>query len=748
MLNPIRAAQKIADEYRRYLESTFAPRRAWLRQEFSDALKGEFRLTRGPFLEASPPFETGSSVADLVAHGILHDRFRDLPEDAFPINRPLYSHQEKALRKAIQLRRNLVVATGTGSGKTECFLFPILDYLMREGAADSPIDPGVRALLLYPMNALANDQMKRLRRLLRNVPNITFGRYIGETVRDTAAAEEDFSRRYPSEPRLQNELISRKQMQTTPPHILLTNYAMLEYLLLRPEDSSLFDGRTGRFWRFVVLDEAHIYNGARGTEIAMLLRRLRDRVVTSERGRLQCFATGATLGKGKKDFPELAKFAESLFDEEFSWDPDDDSRQDIVGHRRKSLVRGDSNSFEIPQELYGEVQRVFRSANSTAQDIADMVREVCGDSLSPGVSVTKEHYLADILARDRRVIALQEKLETGALELDDAISDVFTGPDAYGDLGALIDLCVAARHHADDAPVIPARYHFFLRALEGGFVCLHPDHPSDKARLRLNRHEQCPVCADQGRQAAMFEMGVCRRCGAEYLVGRLEDFQGYRVLKATSLGVPRLDYLLYGEPTREDEDDEDEIAADPTETGTGDQRSLCPGCGAIFEQGQTPSCTCEAPQRRVPVTLATVPPEGGGLRRCLACCGRTNVNMVYRLYTGSEAPVSVIATDLYQALSKSHDPIQAEKVGEGRKLLTFSDSRQDAAFFAPYLERTYQRAVQRRLIYDAIARLGDARPRTEDLVQPIVQRAERTLVIDPDDGLLTNQNRVRSWLLR
>jgi hypothetical protein len=110
--------------------------------------------------------------------------------------------------------------------------------------------------------------------------------------------------------------------------------------------------------------------------------------------------------------------------------------------------------------------------------------------------------------------------------------------------------------------------------------------------------------------------------------------------------------------------------------------------------------------------------------------------------------VSVIATDLYQALSRSHDPIQAEKVGEGRKLLTFSDSRQDAAFFAPYLERTYQRAVQRRLIYDAIDRLGDARPRTEDLVQSIVQRAERTLVIDPDDGLLTNQNRVRSWLLR
>jgi len=243
------------------------------------------------------------------------------------------------------------VATGTGSGKTECFLLPIVNWLLREKEGGSLDQPGVRALLLYPMNALANDQVKRLRRLLADFPEITFGRYVGETEHSRVKAEDDFRARYPSEPRLPNELISREQMQLTPPHILLTNYAMLEYLLLRPADSSLFDGPTSGHWRFVVLDEAHVYNGAQGTEVAMLLRRVRDRVLRSERGNLQCFATSATLGRGEADYPALVDFAESLFDEEFIWEPSDPERQDIVSAVRKPLVRGDA-TYELPQSAY------------------------------------------------------------------------------------------------------------------------------------------------------------------------------------------------------------------------------------------------------------------------------------------------------------------------------------------------------------------------------------------------------------
>ena len=132
----------------------------------------------------------------------------------------------------------------------------------------------MRALLLYPMNALANDQLQRLRRLLADAPQITFGRYTGDTPERAAEGASLYDSLNPGEPRLPNELLSRQEMRDNPPHLLLTNYAMLEYLLLRPADMDLFEGKHGGHWRFVVLDEAHVYDGAKAEEVGMLLRRL------------------------------------------------------------------------------------------------------------------------------------------------------------------------------------------------------------------------------------------------------------------------------------------------------------------------------------------------------------------------------------------------------------------------------------------------------------------------------------------
>src|SRR5690606_9036752 len=119
------------------------------------------------------------------------------------------------------------------------------------------------------MNALANDQMKRLRTLLANEPDITFGIYTGETEERYSDAYDKFVRMHKEEP-LKNELISREQMKKTPPHILLTNYTMLEYLMLRPEDNVFFEGEFAGDWKFIVIDEAHTYTGTKGIEMAML----------------------------------------------------------------------------------------------------------------------------------------------------------------------------------------------------------------------------------------------------------------------------------------------------------------------------------------------------------------------------------------------------------------------------------------------------------------------------------------------
>ena len=335
-LDPLEVTKHIHDDYTRYLKTIYFFRDPELRNQFWKALAAPDFLVRGPLLEAAMPFRLSRSINQMIQEKVLSKEFRLLCSDRLPLKRPLYYLQDQAIEKITVKKRNVVVATGTGSGKTEAFLIPILDHLLREKEKGTLDEPGVRAMLLYPMNALANDQLKRLRLLLKDYPKITFGRYTGETKEKDEDAEDHFFNQFPNEPRIPNELLSRQQIRETPPHILLTNYAMLEYLLLRPEDCELFDGDTGRFWRFIVLDEAHTYDGAAGIEIAMLLRRLKDRVVKNKPYQLRCIATSATLGQGRQDFPTVAKFASQLFGEPFEWIETDPERQDVVEAKRKS----------------------------------------------------------------------------------------------------------------------------------------------------------------------------------------------------------------------------------------------------------------------------------------------------------------------------------------------------------------------------------------------------------------------------
>ena len=157
-LNPVESSAGITRSYRRYLKSLLAARDPEISSALLRAIDESPLLDKGPFLEATPPYASGATLNQLIDEGVLSSKFRGLGSDALPLDRPLYRHQEASIRKARQ-GRNVVVATGTGSGKTESFLLPIFDSLVRE-LENGSLRDGVRALLLYPMNALANDQMK------------------------------------------------------------------------------------------------------------------------------------------------------------------------------------------------------------------------------------------------------------------------------------------------------------------------------------------------------------------------------------------------------------------------------------------------------------------------------------------------------------------------------------------------------------------------------------------------------------
>ena len=173
MFSPIEASQNIKDEFSGYISTSFHLADKDYAKQFTQALSEEGAIAKGPYLDIGDSFKSGESIEDLIGRGDASPLFRELEgnipdgDKEIKIYRKLYLHQQKAIEKT-NAGKNLVVTTGTGSGKTECFIIPILNHLLKEKEAGT-LNDGVRAILIYPMNALANDQMKRLRATLKKL---------------------------------------------------------------------------------------------------------------------------------------------------------------------------------------------------------------------------------------------------------------------------------------------------------------------------------------------------------------------------------------------------------------------------------------------------------------------------------------------------------------------------------------------------------------------------------------------------
>jgi ATP-dependent helicase YprA (DUF1998 family) len=748
--NPVIAARRIEESYRDYLLSTFEFSESGIQSEFRQALSNQFQLSRGPFLQLTPPYERAETMTQLVDEGVLHHDLLLLDNQknseggrVLPATRPLYRHQVATIRK-VSSGRNLLVATGTGSGKTESFLLPILDYLLKQRDLGVLGTPGVRAMLLYPMNALANDQIKRLREMLAAFPDISFGRYVGDTPPGSRGAVEEYRSRFGSEP-LPNELLSREQMQHSPPHILITNFSMLEYLLLRPADTAFFDGPTGEWWKFVVLDEVHTYQGAKGGEIAMLLNRVRDRVHKSQRGRLQYIGTSATIGDLNGGRHRVERFGSGLFDETFEVTADP-SRCDVIEPSFEDLKVASSTWCSTPDEIVRLADSV-RIARDVANDESKLSEAVASLASSHGIALPEYsnpwEKLGGLVVQDQNFLTLREQLIAEAKELS-SVSRQLSGTDWRDDaVKDLVEVASAARVPGEDYNALSARYHFMLRSLEGLFYCFAPTHPEGSPRLLLERHERCPHCSAGGRDSQMFELGPCRNCGVEYVIGGIErcDDDSQRIVPSQRFDWETR-YLSFdrGAPPVSDEDEEDGTTTSEFETGTS---ILCIQCGAYSEN----ELSCGHPTSSARRVLVTQPKEAGSPLKVCTTCGNRRSQTVNRVETGQDQPGAVIATAIYQQLPPSREQQRAELPGEGRKLLTFSDSRQDAAFFAPYLERVYNEVVQRNLIRRALILTG-GRSTFENLVEPLRRLAAENNIFDvalsPD-----NQTRLANmWLVR
>ncbi|MCX7201755.1 MAG: DEAD/DEAH box helicase, partial [Burkholderiales bacterium] len=241
---PSLLARDIRTGLKEFLVAGFEPADAFMHGLMSRFADDESAWLKGPYLQLGLPFVSGTAGR------------RFFPN--FETEYPGYKHQEQAWTRlsSQHLAANTLVATGTGSGKTECFLFPMMDHCARARSAG---EAGIKALVIYPMNALATDQARSIAELVAKVPALT-GLRVGLYVGGNSGKPGEGMVMTPT-----SVITDRDTLRKHPPDVLLTNYKMLDYLMLRPRDRELWSRNTPTTLRYVVVDELHTFDGAQGT---------------------------------------------------------------------------------------------------------------------------------------------------------------------------------------------------------------------------------------------------------------------------------------------------------------------------------------------------------------------------------------------------------------------------------------------------------------------------------------------------
>ncbi len=663
---------RVISDYRGFTSGSVEVRDRRIRDHVNELLDGGAQWP-DPWLSLNPSFETGGTVSDLVDEGLLHPenarifRVKKHADDPGSTTLTLHRHQREAI-DAARSGKSYTLTTGTGSGKSLAYIVPIVDAVLRERTAhgDARV-PGVKAVVVYPMNALANSQTLELEKFLRygyppGQEPVTFARYTGQE----------------SEAR-------RREILADPPDILLTNYVMLELVLTRPDERQHLI-RAARGLRFLVLDELHTYRGRQGADVALLVRRLRDACASRS---LQVIGTSATMASGGSVADQqttVADVATRLFGSEVT-------PGRVIG---ESLTRATSHGA-VDDAALAEATREVGAADGRAYD------ELARDPLACWVETT---FGLDTEPQSGRLV--RRKPTTVSAAADELARR--TGLDAGACTEAIRTVLLAgsnARHPQTGRPLFAFRLHQFLSKGDTVYVSLEPE-----ATRYITSTYQLRVPGDAGK--ALLPLGFCRECGQEYLV-----------VAKTSSGreafVPRQDadasggdavtgYLYVSDdlpwpadPVLENRLPDHWLTTDPA------------GATVVLETKAKylPKEVWIAPD-------GTVTTPGAGLRawfvstpfafcmRCRVSYEQVRGNDYAKLATldreGRSSAVTVVAASVVRSL-KQLGP--SELAADARKLLTFVDNRQDASLQAGHFNDFVQISQLRGALYRALAYAPD-----------------------------------------
>jgi superfamily II DNA or RNA helicase len=622
-MNPFAMLQAEQDDYLTYVQTFQRFQNPAIRDWVKERVRQGTLLWREPYVQLSRPFLDGASLEALTGQGLLHpETARCFTTEAGNRSAPPlnpYRHQSQAVR-AIQGGHNTVVATGTGSGKSFCFGIPIVSQAL--ALRDQGID-GVKAVIVYPMNALANSQYADFARRLHG-SGLTLALYTGDTPYSPEEARAQYKKTFGREQPYDSEVLSRDEIQAHPPDILMTNYVMLELLLTRFRDRILF--RDQGVLRFLVLDEVHTYTGRRGADVAALVRRLKQHTDTI--GRLRCIATSATVesGEGESAAEAIAAFATDLFGEPF--DP-----EHVIGEAYAPL----------PDDLPPLVGRAAQALAQGPRQLGQLAREL---------------------------EAPAERLEAELLALGEG----------------------------SDRALVPKLHAFFSqgRAIT---ACLDPHGP----HLNDRGERTCPACAAEERDRGTYPMVFCRACGQEFYSAAVDRDGGLHPAELDAVDAGgALGYLYFGSWDQEAVPiPENWLTAKGNvrkryRNAVPQRRRVCVACDVLDAE-------CDHDQR--PVYWIQSP--------FLLCpsCGIVHDRRsreFSKLFTFGSVGRST-ATDVLVSAQLRELP------ADGRKVITFSDSRQDTALQASHMNSLHHRFAFRRALYRALVESEATRDRGRTL---------------------------------
>ncbi len=728
-LNPVAYTENVVRSFLRYQLTAYPFADPGLYAQMRELLSlDETRhspLLKGPYVSLSRPFREGAAVDALVAEGLLHPHLRErIPKDITH----LYSHQEHAVR-VITEGRTTLVSTGTGSGKTECFLYPIVSRCLR--LRDEGAPSGISAVIVYPMNALAEDQLNRLRGLLAGT-GIPFGIYVGKTPEHEAevagvrlrpgSSRADYEARleqarrassgetvYPAE-----EVCSREMMRTAgrQPRILLTNVKQLELLLTRQQDVALFaDARLD----FLVFDEAHTFTGAMGAETACLIRRLRA-FCNVDSGHTTCVATSATIVD--RDNPETARnFAARMFGVAR------DAVTTVAEDYEPEVWSGPRSIPPPPAEdtiaILDRCVQAVEEESDSGTDVRAVYRSLSGEELDGPHSEDWPLALHEALSSNELVFRLNEELTSPKAldELPEGLQKEIGRPVTEAEILAWLTLSAAARR--DGRPLLRPVVHCFVRGIGGAVVSFPED--SEGAKLWLAAEDKAEF--EEPQEHAHFAVTTCTTCGQHYYVTFLKDFEftkkqpGGGEAGATGSWWDPLDeahggrrVVLIDHLIGSDDDDDDA----PPHARTSPLH-FCRHCGAAHPQSQDRCLHCGKSGTTTQLfAIRQNKDHPGWLTSCLSCksAGRA-LSSYYR-----EPARAVRAINVADVHVLTQDMVHH---AERQRLLVFCDNRQDAAFQAGWMKDHARRFRLRALMAEGIKAqprsVGDLAGYLDDLLE-------------------------------